>query len=413
MPHQIEDLPALPVPRLQECPFGPPPEMAAFRESPGLTRVQCPTGITAWLITRYEDVREVLGDSERFSSRPGQAAHVLVHMNPDLPIGEGEFTRMDGPEYQRFRRHLGPEIGMPKRLEELRPTVRRIVDERLDLMAAAGSADFYADFAIPVTTTVIGGLLGVPYSDRKLFHDSAAAMFGSATSESGLKAGTKPLFEYVHGLIRERRENPGEDAVSRMIQRSANAAEPFTDTELMRMSAGLLTSGWDTTATVMTHGLLALLAHPEELDRLRADHSLVPAAVEELARYFGGAPGLTREVVQDTEIGGHPVAKGDFVVLAVQAADRDPAAFEDPDRLDVGRQTTGHLGFGYGPHQCIGQQTARLELTVTLETLLRRVPTLRLAVPLSEIRFKTGTPVYGPAALPIAWDAILPAEEGR
>lgn len=426
MSRPTEELPALPTPRLDECPFGPAPEMTRLRDTAPVTRVKCPTGITAWLITRYADVREVLGDSERFSSRPGQAAHVLAHMNPDRPVAEGEFTRMDGPAYQRFRHHLGPEIGMPRRLLELRPVVRQIVDERIDALAEAGrSAEFYGDFAVPVTTATIGGLLGVPYSDRGLFHDAAAAMFGSATSEKGIRASTEPLFRYVHGLVQDRRKNPGDDAISRMIGRSAASAEPFSDTELVMMSAGLLISGFDTTATTMTHGLLALLVdsrdsgmsgqsgQSREWERLRADPSLIPAAVEEFARYFGGAAGLTREVTRDTEIGGHPLAKGDYVVLAVQTADRDPAVFEDPERLDVGRRPEGHLGFGYGPHQCVGQQTARLEMSVVLETLTRRIPSLRLAVDLADVPFKTGTPVVGPAALAVEWDAVLPAGEGR
>ncbi|MBA0049948.1 cytochrome P450 [Streptomyces sp. AJS327] len=387
--------------------------MAEFRER-GLTRVRCPTGITAWLVSRYPDVREVLGDAERFSSRPGQAAHVLRHQDPQLPVMNGDFTRMDGPEYQRYRRHFGPEIGMPKRLAELRPEVRRITDERLDALGERGQeAEFYHEFAIPITTAVIAGLMGVPYSDRQLFHDAAAAMFASGTDEADIKRGTDPLFAYVHQLVRRRRADPGEDSISRMIERSAAADEPFTDHELMMMGASLLISGFDTTATVLTHSVLALLRHPEQWRRLLDDPGLVPNAVEELARFFGGSPGLTREVTRDTEIGGQPVAKGEFVVLAVQAADRDPHAFTDPDRLDVGRELGEHLGFGYGTHQCVGQQTARLEMTVALETLLRRVPSLRLGVPPEEIVFKSGTPVVGPAALPIAWDAILPAEEGR
>lgn len=400
----------LPVPRPRVCPFGPPPEYARLRVEAPVTRVRCPTGLTAWLVSRYAEVREVLGDAERFSSRPGQVVHWMAHSDPARPVAPGEFTRMDGPDYQRFRRHIGPVVGTPKRLARLRPLVRRIVDERLDELAAAGApADFYRDFAVPVTTAAIGSVVGVPYAERRLFHDAAEVVFSQVTDAADLAAAMRPLHAYLHRLVRERRERPGDDGVSSLITRSEELAEPFTDLELVSMCAVMLVAGFDTTATALSHGMLALLSHPGELARLRADPGLVPGAVEEIVRMFGGAAGIVREATRDTVVGGRPIARGDYLVLAIQAADRDPAAFDDPDRLDVGRSTEGHLGFGYGTHQCFGQQTARLELSVVLETVLRRVPSLRLAVPLAEVPFKTGTPVVGPAAVPVAWDEVLPA----
>ncbi|TVL89509.1 cytochrome P450 [Streptomyces sp. SAJ15] len=409
-----QDLLDLPMPRPSECPFGPSPEYARLRAEAPVTRVKCPTGVTAWLVSRYADVREALGDSERFSSRPGQVVHFMAHADPDRPVAPGEFTRMDGPEYQRFRRHIGPELGTPKRLDQLRPKVQRIVDERLDAMAAAGTtADFYHDFAVPVTTAAIGTVVGVPYADRALFHDAAAVVFSGLTDALQLAEAIKPLHGYLYELVRERRKNPRDDGVSRMIARSAAADESFSDMELVSMSAVMLVAGFDTTATALSHGMLALLAHPEELARMSADPELIPGGVEEIVRFFGGAAGIFREATRDTVLGGQPIAKGDYVILAIQAADRDPGIFPDPDRLDIARKTTGHLGFGYGAHQCFGQQTARVELTVALETILRRVPSLRLAVPLAEVPFKTGTPVAGPAAVPVAWEAILPKEKGH
>ncbi|WP_407562330.1 cytochrome P450 [Streptomyces sp. 184] len=408
------DLLELPMPQPRECPFGPPPEMAALRERAPVTRVKCPTGLVAWLVTRYDDVREVLGDAERFSSRPGQAVHLMAHADPERPVGELEFSRMDGPDYQRFRQHMGPEVATPRRMAELRPLVQDLVDERLDALAAAGPpGDFYADFALPVTSAAIGALVGVPYADRELFHRAAAAVFSGATSRAELAEALKPLHTYLYKLVVTRRADPGDDALSRMIARGAAAPRPFTDAELVAISSTMLVTGFDTTATTMSHGLLTLLAHPAETDRLRADPSLIPSAVEEIVRFLGGGPGIVRQATRDTEIGGHPVAEGDYIVAAIQTADRDPGAFPEPDRLDVGRRPNKHLGFGYGTHQCFGQQTARLELTVTLETLLRRVPSLRLAVPAADVPFKTGTPVHGPAEVPVTWDAILPAGTAR
>jgi cytochrome P450 len=171
------------------------------------------------------------------------------------------------------------------------------------------------------------------------------------------------------------------------------------------MAAGLLVAGYDTTASTITYGIMALLADRPQFDRLAAEPSLAAGAAEELVRLLGGSAGLMRVATVDTEIAGRPIAAGEYVIAAVQAANHDP----EPERLDIDRQTSGHLGFGYGPHQCVGLQIARLELTTALATLPRRVPTLRLAVPQEEIRFKTDTTVYGPTALPVTWDEILPA----
>ncbi|NUR61100.1 MAG: cytochrome P450 [Catenulispora sp.] len=403
-------LPALPPLPDERCPFGPVPEYAELRAQEPVRRVQCPTGITAWLVTRYEDVREVLGDAERFSSSPGQAAHVLAHMNPDRPPAEGEFTRLDGEDYQRFRRHIGAELSAPSALRRLLPQMQSAVDECLDaLSASAPPADFYTRFAIPVTTAVVGGLIGVPAEDHELFLRAAAGMFGSATTEQSIVLATRPLFGYVGELLAARRAEPADDTVSRMIARSEQSARPLSPVELTMMVAGILISGFDTTATTMTHGLMTLFANPGQLRLMREQPARIPAAVEELVRSIGGSAGLTRRATRDTEIGGQAVRAGDFVVVAVQSANYDEKVFADAHILDIGRSTTGHLGFGYGAHQCIGMQIARQELTVAFTTLLTRVPTLRLAAPIEEVPFKTGTPVIGPAELPIAWDEILPA----
>lgn len=409
---QDRALPPLPLPGAQGCPFGPPPEYSDLRAGRPVTRVACPTGVQAWLVTRYADVREVLGDPRRFSNRPGTAAHVLLGFGGDGPVGEGEFPRMDGAEHLRFRRHMAPEISNMKRINQLRPLVRQIVNERLDALAtAAPPVDLYAAFARPVTTAVIAALLGVPERDRVLFQQAAEALFASASSSADVAKAMEPLFQYLYGMVLTRRAEPGDDVLSRMIVRSDETDRPFTDMELVSMSAALLIAGYDTTASMISHGVLALLEHPGEFERLRDDPSLSARAAEELVRYLGVGAGLLREVAEDTEIAGQPVKAGDYVVLAVQSANRDPALYPDADRLDVGRASGAHLGFGHGPHQCVGQQLARLELATVLATLPRRMPSLRLAVPFDEIRFKVDTAVLGPVAVPVTWDEILPATE--
>ncbi|MFI5914042.1 cytochrome P450 [Dactylosporangium sp. NPDC051541] len=402
----------LPLAGAQQCPFGPPPDYAELREHEPVRRVECPTGIEAWLVTRYADVRAVLGDPRRFSTRPGTGSHILAGYAADEP-GEGEFPRMDGPEHLRFRRHMAPELSNMRRIAQLRPVVQRIVDERLDALATtAPPVDLYASFAKPVTTAVIAELLDVPAADHPLFQHAAEALFAGSSSGADVAAAMRPLFEYLHGMVAARRAAPGDDVLSRMIVRSDETERPFTDTELVRMSAGLLVAGYDTTASMIAHGVLALLEHPPELARLRADPALAPTAAEELVRYLGVGGGLLRGVTEDTEIAGRPVKAGDYVVVAIQSANRDPALHADGDRLDVARPTGPHIGFGHGPHQCVGQQLARLELTAVLGTLPRRIPTLRLAVPFADIRFKVATAVLGPVAVPVTWDEIVSSGEG-
>lgn len=403
-------LPKLPMPDVQECPFGPPAEYGRLRAEAPVTKVVCPTGVTAWLVTRYADAREVLDDRERFSTRPGQASHVLNHMSPDDPVEEGQFARMDGPEHMRFRRHLTAEVSSFKYMNKLRPRVREIVDERLDALAkAAPPVDLYAEFAKPLTTLAIAELIGVPYADREFFQRSAAAVFDVATSKEELETALTPLYEYMFGLIMTRRAEPGDDALSRMIAQSDQSEQPFTEMELLMMSGALLVAGSDTTAVTISYGVLMLLENPEELARLRADPTLAGTASEEIVRHLAAGAGLMRGVTRDTEIGGQPVAAGDLVVIAVQSANRDPELCPDPDRLDIGRTTTAHLGFGHGPHHCVGRQLARLEIETALAVLPRRIPSLRLAVPLDEVPFKASNTPVGPAALPVSWDEVLPA----
>lgn len=400
------DLPAMPVPDERRCPFGPPPEYARLRAESPVTKVVCPTGLEAWLVTRYADVREVLGDPERFSNRASQAAHILGHMRPDEPVIEGQFSRMDGADHLRFRRILGPEISRVQRIRELRPLVQQAVDERIDAMAEAGPpADLYGDFAKPVTTAVIAEMLGVPAQDRGLFQSAAEALFDATTSPEKMAESLGPLFAYLNSLVEQRRNEPGEDVISRMIVRGAKG-EPFTDVELSVAAAGLLMAGYDTTASMIGYGVLALLRHPEQFAALRADSSLIPRAVEELVRYLGVGFGLMRVATRDTEVAGQAIAAGDYLVVSIQSANFDSELYSDAERLDVARDAGPHLGFGYGPHQCVGQQLARLELAVALETLIRRVPTLRLAVPFEQVEFKRDNTVQGPAALPVSWDEV-------
>ena len=402
-------LPALPLPREWEFPFDPPPEFADLRVAAPVIRVACPTGLDAWLVSDYAGVREVLGDGRRFTSRPGQVAHVLPSFDPDAPV-DGQFSRLDGPEHVRIRRNFAPQLSHARRLAELRPLVQQIVDEAIDRMArATPPVELHVTFSRWITTAVIAELIGVPPEQRFLLHDAAKALFDPATTIEQLQVALAPLFGYLHGLVAERRAEPGDDVLSRMIVHSADSDRPLTDEELVNMNGALLIAGFDTTASLLSHGLVALLSKPQQWERLCADPGLAPTAAEELVRYLGVGIGLLRQATEDTELGGRRIAAGDFVVAAVQSANRDPALHLDGDVLDVARKPGAHIGFGHGAHTCVGQQIARMELVAVLRSLALRVPSLRLARPLSEIEFKTDSVVRGPVALPVTWDKVIPA----
>lgn len=399
----------LPLPNEKKCPFGPVPELTEIRQRAQVVRVACPTGIDAWLVTSYADVREVMGDPQRFSNHSGQAGHILANMPPTLPLEEGDFFRMDGPDHVRFRRVFAPAVSTVKRIELFRPMVQRTVDELLDGLAdTTGPIDLHDRFSKPLTSAVIAELLDVPDADRNLFRRAAETLFSGSTNADDLAAVEFPLFEYVYELVTKRRTAPGEDALSVLVTRGQDAERPFTDLELVKMAAALLVAGYDTTASMISYGMLALLDNPEQFALLRDDPSTVPTAIEEIVRLLGVSSGLLRVATVDTEIGGTPVAAGDYVVVAVQAANHDPDEFTDPAHLDITRKHNAHIGFGHGPHQCVGQQIARLELSTALATLARRVPSLRLAVPFGDIEFKVDTSVAGPVSLPVTWDEVLP-----
>ena len=394
--------PAMPLPREWEVPFDPPAEFARLRAESRVPRVVCPTGLSAWLVSDYAGVREVLGDGRRFSARPGQAAHVLSAFDPDSPI-DG-FSRMDGPEHVRIRRNFAPQLSQARRLGELRPLIERITDDAVTRMLAAPQPyAFHRDFATAITTGVIAELIGVPPERHHLLHDAATALFDTSTSIDDLKVALTPLFGYLYEVIAIRRARPGDDVLSRMIAHSEGSDRPLTDAELMEMNAALLIAGFDTTASMITYGMVALLAKPDQWRQLCENPELAVPATEELVRYLGVGYGLLRRATEDTVLGDAQIRAGDYVVVSVQSGNRDTALHPDADRLDVTRKPGPHLGFGHGAHACVGQQIARMELTTVLRALATRVPTLRIAVPADEIEWKRDSIVRGPAELPVAW----------
>ncbi|MEV1002209.1 cytochrome P450 [Nonomuraea sp. NPDC050202] len=388
----------LPLTRTPGCPFDPPPELAGVREQAPIRRLTFPDGHAGWLVTGHALARAVLGDP-RFSSRPELMHYPLPGVTfgetPPAPIGD--LTGLDAPEHTRYRKLLIGKFTV-RRMSLLTERVQEITAAQLDVMAEHGPpADLVRLFAQPVPALMICELLGVPYADRETFQRHAAVLAGGDHSPEEQYAAFGALGEYLHGLVRAKRAHPTDDLLSDLT------GTDLDDEELAGIGAFLLGAGLDTTANMIALGTFALLSHPGQLAALRDEPELADRAVEELLRYLSIAHTGQRAALEDVELGGRLVRAGETVVVSVQAANRDPARFADPDRLDLRREAVGHLAFGHGAHQCLGQQLARVELRVALPALIGRFPALRLAVPAGEVPLRGGLDIYGALRLPVTW----------
>jgi cytochrome P450 len=277
--------------------------------------------------------------------------------------------------------------------------IAEITERRLTEMARlAPPVDLVKEFALPVPSLVICELLGVPYEDRETFQANSARFMVRDLSLEEKVAVLGALTGYLAQLIIGKRAEPGEDILSDLAR-----DEDLSIEELVGIAFLLLLAGHETTANMLALGTFALLEHPEQLAELRDNPELMPDAVEELMRYLSVADIFYRYAVEDIELGGETIGKGSTVVVSLLAANHDPKRFEHPDTLDVHRKARGHLSFGHGVHQCLGQQLARIEMRAGFEGLLRHFPTLRLAVPAGEVQLRTDMNIYGVHALPVTW----------
>jgi pentalenic acid synthase len=393
-------LPAFPMRR--RCPFDPPAEYAELRERAPATRVRLANGQTAWIVTRHADVRALLSDP-RLSSDRGRPGYPFLTKEAEYLRQVRVFVGMDPPEHGPHRRMFIPEF-TARRIKELRPAVQRSVDECLDAMAAAGGpVDLVTSLALPVPTLAISKLLGVPDEDYAHFERLTAGVMTEATDPERGAATFTELAGYMRELVAAKRARPTPDLLGRVAE-SCVETGALRQYELVVIAILLLFAGYETTASMIALGTLTLLRHPDQLAALRADPALVPQAVEELLRFLTIAELATcRTALADIELGDVVIRAGEGVIPLAASADRDPAAFHEPDRFDIHRTERHHLAFGHGPHQCLGANLARLELDVVFSTLPRRFPTLQLAVPLEEVPFKWDTPLFGVHGLPVTW----------
>ncbi len=385
-------------------PFRLPEELTVLRRDQPVASVpMASSGDRVYLVTRFEDVRAVLSDP-RFSrdmSRPDTARMIDGVRQPSSPFA-------DPPVHTRWRRLLSKAF-TARRVENLRPDVERIVTDLLDAVERAGPpADLMEAFAFPLPIAVVCTLLGIApdrHAQVRSFARIALSVGAEVAAQDRLRS-YEAMVGYVTGLIAAKRDEPGDDLLSRLIEVHDDDAGRLTEQELLATTLTLLIGGYENTAHQIGKGLLTLFNHPDQLARLRAEPDLMPRAVEEMLRYTGSLDsgyGSPRYATEEVAIGGAVIPKGATVLVLRASANRDPDQFPEPDRFDIHRDAGPHLSFGYGPHFCLGAPLARLEMEVGYRTLLRRFPDLRLTVPVVAVPWAYRLTAAGPVELPVTW----------
>jgi cytochrome P450 len=381
-------------------PADPAPEVFAQLRSCPVAPGALPDGSTAWLVGGYEQVRQVLTD-QRFSRAlavtSGRSLQGIELSAADSIIA------MDPPGHTRLRRLVASTF-TARRVEALRPRVAALVDELIGtLIARPQPTDLMTGFSLPLPVRVICELLGVPAGDMEKFRGWSAVLVTDWKQDSDeILTALAGLYEYFAELIRAKRTQPRDDLLSALIA-ARDSGDRLSEEELTNLACTILVAGYETTAHSISLSLLALLDHPSELARLRVDPGLIPGAVEELVRYVRiGVLPLARVTSEDVQLGGVMIPAGEVVLPIIQAANRDPSVFSEPESLHVTRSPVRHLGFGSGAHHCLGAQLARVELQEALRGLVR-LPGLALAVPPADLRFKPGMAIHNLRELPITW----------
>ncbi|MEU6352480.1 cytochrome P450 [Streptomyces sp. NPDC047072] len=405
-PTATAQAPTWPMPRADGCPFDPPPALRALTAEKPLAKVRIWDGSTPWIVTGHAAQRQLLADprvsvDERLPGFP----HWHEGMAAAVRYRPRSVFNSDVPEHTHYRRVMTPPFTY-RRVEALRPAIQKITDDLLDKMLAGPQpADLVEALALPLPTLMISELLGVPYEDHDFFQENAARGIAHDVSAEETMQTFGALNAYLVRLVEKKAADPADDALSDIAARVT--AGDITVAEAAMMGLGLLIAGHETSANMIGLAVPALLENPEQLALLRDtdDPKVVAGAVEELLRYLGIIHGGQRRIAkEDIEIAGEVIRAGEGIIVELFSANRDADVFPDPDRLDLGRPNARHHNaFGFGIHQCIGQQLARVELQVVYPTLFRRVPTLALATPLAGIEFKHDRLAYGVYTLPVTW----------
>ncbi|UXY31774.1 cytochrome P450 [Streptomyces sp. HUAS TT20] len=385
--------PEVPVHRIRDG-VDPVPELCRMAARTPLVRDDGP-GANDWVVSGREEARAVLGDAQRFTTRPpaetAEASRRLVE--------PGNLLQYDPPEHTRLRQMLTPEFTV-RRMRRMEPLIERIVEDRLDVLERAGKpADLMRHFARPVPGLVGCALVGVPRDDQA----ELARTLDIRSSGRGKKniQAMKAFNAYMVRMVAQRRRAPGDDLLSMLI---LGHGEDLDDRELGGVCASLVAGGFENAAEMLALGTLVLLEHPDQLQLLRKQPELTDGAVEELLRHVSVVSTASpRTALADVPMGDQVIKAGDLVDVSLFAANRIQPPGAPPDRFDITREQTNHLAFGHGIHFCVGAALARMELRIAYAALLRRFPDLRLAVPPGELRFRPLAPQYGLEVLPVTW----------
>ncbi|MFE2508506.1 cytochrome P450 [Streptomyces naganishii] len=388
-------------PQDRTCPYHPPAGYDPLRAARPLTRVTLYDGRPAWMVTGHAVARELLADARLSSDRTRDGFPATTARFAAVRKRRTALLGVDDPEHRAQRRMMIPNFTL-KRATALRPRIQRIVDGLLDAMTAQGPpAELVGAFALPVPSMVICELLGVPYADHEFFEEQSRRLLRGPTADDTQGARDR-LEEYLGDLIDRKAAGDGDGLLDELVRRRTNEGRP-NRAELVALAIILLVAGHETTANMISLGTYTLLRHPGRLAELRADPALLPAAVDELMRMLSIADGLLRLATEDIEVAGTTIRAGDAVLFSTSLINRDQDVYPAPDTLDLHRPARHHVAFGFGIHQCLGQNLARAELEIALGTLVTRLPGLRLAAPPEEIPFKPGDTIQGMLELPVTW----------
>jgi cytochrome P450 PksS len=390
----------------------PYPFYAYLRAHAPVFPVTLPDRQTAWLVTRYDDAVTVLKDERFANDRSNAQTPEQLAKLPWVPPVFRPLTRnmlsLDGADHARLR-GLVHQAFTPRRVEQLRERIERLTNELLDAVQRRGRMDVIEDYALPLPTTIIAEMLGVPGTDRKKFNRWSNSLVTVTSSRWGTFLSIPSvwaLMRYARNLIRARRAAPQDDLATALVQ-AEEAGDHLNEDELVAMIVLLLVAGHETTVNLIGNGLLTLLDHPAELARLRDDPALIRPAVEELLRFQSPVEMANdRFAREDIELAGVTIPRGALVHAVIASANRDEQQFPDPDCLDITREPNRHLAFGQGVHYCLGAPLARMEGQIAIANLLRRTPNLRLAVARDAVRWRKGMLLRGLRALPVAFGAV-------
>ncbi|KOU65787.1 cytochrome P450 family protein [Streptomyces sp. IGB124] len=393
----------------------PYPAYAWLREHSPVHRTKLPSGVEAWLVTRYADARQALAD-QRLSKNPAHHAEPAHAKGKTGIPGERKAELMthllniDPPDHTRLRR-LVSKAFTPRRVAEFAPRVQALTDHLIDGFAERGEADLIHEFAFPLPIYAICEMLGVPREDQDDFRDWAGMMIRHGGGpRGGVARSVKQMRTYLGELIHRKRDDLGDDLISDLI-RASDHGDHLTEGEATAMAFILLFAGFETTVNLIGNGVHSLFMNPVQRERLQSslaagESGLLATGIEELLRYDGPVELATwRFATEPLTLGGERVETGDPVLVVLAAADRDPERFADPDTLDLSRADNQHLGYGHGIHYCLGAPLARLEGQTALATLLTRLPDLELAVPPQDLRWRGGLIMRGLRTLPVRFTA--------